>query len=386
MMNVKNMKNKLIVIAILSVSFVSLIRGTLNPGMALLYQHYNQYPPSIISLVTTLPSLAVIPVSFIFGKITGIKIKYKTAVILMNCFLLIGGVGPYFFDQIYFLLIMRFIFGIGVGIAITVHKPLILEFFEEDQQKKYLGYTTIIGSAGMIFFQTLVGWFSQYSWNDMFLSYLPLILTLILSFFLADIELKSVKVKKKESLKLNIKFFVLIFIYLLMNMVATSFGINQSVLFLLKGFTNTAVFTASCSNIQALFSMISGFMFGKLEKRYQNQLLYMSLIFCAISVFVIGISHEDIIIIIMMSIFGFFYNIVVLYIFIILANLVTDEQKAVAGGYMGTAAGIGGFFATGLLELCDRIFHESIYSIVGMFVVLFILLYFLIKRIFYEDI
>lgn len=90
MIDVKDMKNKLIVIAILSVSFVSLIRGTLNPGMALLYQHYNQYSPSIISLVTTLPSLAVIPVSFVFGKITGIKIKYKIAVILMNCFLLIG--------------------------------------------------------------------------------------------------------------------------------------------------------------------------------------------------------------------------------------------------------------------------------------------------------
>ena len=81
--------------------------------------------------------------------------------------------------QDYFL---RLLFGIGIGIAISLNKSIILEYYTDNRQIKYLGYTTIISSLGAIFFQTLVGYLSKISTDFMFLGYLPLVITLILFF------------------------------------------------------------------------------------------------------------------------------------------------------------------------------------------------------------
>ena len=43
------MKNKLILLSILSVALVSSIRGSIIPGMNLLYQEYSAYPMSTVS-------------------------------------------------------------------------------------------------------------------------------------------------------------------------------------------------------------------------------------------------------------------------------------------------------------------------------------------------
>ena len=45
------MKNKLILLSILSVALVSSIRGSIIPGMNLLYQEYSAYPMSTVSLI-----------------------------------------------------------------------------------------------------------------------------------------------------------------------------------------------------------------------------------------------------------------------------------------------------------------------------------------------
>lgn len=58
------MKNKLILLSILSVALVSSIRGSIIPGMNLLYQEYSAYPMSTVSLIITIPSIAVIPTSY----------------------------------------------------------------------------------------------------------------------------------------------------------------------------------------------------------------------------------------------------------------------------------------------------------------------------------
>lgn len=43
------------------------------------------------------------------------------------------------------------------------------------------------------------------------------------------------------------------------------------------------------------------------------------------------------------GIFGFTYNTIILYIFLIAAQTAKEKGNAAVGGYMGIAAGIGGF-------------------------------------------
>lgn len=375
------MKNKMTTIAVLSVAFLSLIRGTLGPGMSLLYEYYHDYSPSFVSMVITLPSLAVIPASYVFGKITGVYIKYKTAAILTNLFLLIGGAGPYLSDNIYLLMALRFLFGIGVGTAITIHKPMILEFFSLDKQNKYLGYTTVISSVGMIFFQSLVGLLAQNHRDSIFLAYLPILVTLILSFFIPDIQCHRMTDHPKITggYHLEKRLSAIIVIYLLINLTATCFGINQTVMLASKGIKNVAVTAAVLGNVQSVFSMLSGLTFGKLDKCFKSQLIYMALFGCIIALGFIAVSQSFVLIIMAMALFGFTYNIIILYIFIIACRFVSKERIALAGGYMGIAAGIGGFLATGLMELSFWLTGEAVYTVIGLFIVLLVVMLVIMK-------
>lgn len=119
------MKNKLILLSILSVALVSSIRGSIIPGMNLLYQEYSAYPMSTVSLIITIPSIAVIPTSYFCSKFVGTKVSYRTILIAMNAALLFGGTGPFFIDELYSRLFLRLLFGIGIGIAISLNKSII---------------------------------------------------------------------------------------------------------------------------------------------------------------------------------------------------------------------------------------------------------------------
>ena len=63
------------------------------------------------------------------------------------------------------------------------------------------------------------------------------------------------------------------------------------------------------------------------------------------------------------GIFGFTYNTIILYIFLIAAQTAKEKGNAAVGGYMGIAAEIGGVLPSFLVYLCQLFFNESIYSV-----------------------
>lgn len=356
------MKNKLTLIAILSVALVASIRGSIIPGMDLLYHEYASYSMSTVSLIITIPSIMVILISYLCGKLVGIKITYRTAFIIMNLALLIGGAMPALVTNLYCVLILRLIFGIGIGIAISLNKSIIMDYYQGNNQIKYLGFTTIISSIGAIFFQTLVGYLANISTRLMFLGYLPIVITLILSFFIPDIPLKP-KSKQQLKNKLNYKLIILSIFFLILNMLISSIGINLATLFTTKALTNVAIITVHANNLNSIISMIAGFLFNKIYTKFKNKFFSISLFLCAIALTIYAVGNSQISMYTASIILGFNYNIIILYIFLIASQLAKEKGNALVGGYMGIAAGIGGFLPSVLLYICQSLFNESIYSV-----------------------
>lgn len=356
------MKNKLTLIAILSVALVASIRGSIIPGMDLLYHEYASYSMSTVSLIITIPSIMVILISYLCGKLVGIKITYRTAFIIMNLALLIGGAMPALVTNLYCVLILRLIFGIGIGIAISLNKSIIMDYYQGNNQIKYLGFTTIISSIGAIFFQTLVGYLANISTRLMFLGYLPIVITLILSFFIPDIPLKP-KSKQQLKNKLNYKLIILSIFFLILNMLISSISINLATLFTTKALTNVAIITVHANNLNSIVSMIAGFLFNKIYTKFKNKFFSISLFLCAIALTIYAVGNSQISMYTASIILGFNYNIIILYIFLIASQLAKEKGNALVGGYMGIAAGIGGFLPSVLLYICQSLFNESIYSV-----------------------
>ncbi|MEG0276203.1 MAG: MFS transporter [Coprobacillus sp.] len=375
------MKKNLAFLSLFSVAFVCQIRGTIAPGMELLYNYYSHYSIATISLMITIVSIAVIPASYLTSRCVGSTITYKQSIIFMNICLLLGGVAPAFIDNLYVVLFFRLIFGIGIGIGISLNKPIIKEYYTSEKQIKYLGYTTIIASLGTIFFQSLVGVFSNISTKAMFLAYLPIIITLFLSFYIPDIPLKKQEAISHHKFKLNKNLLFYVFLFLTLNMLLTCFSINTSSLIAEKSIDNLTITTVTSNNINSLFSILSGLLFGKIYNKYHNSFFPFVIFLCIIAFGLYYIAPAKSVIYIASAILGFSYNLVILYIFLFAANS-TKEDSAKAGGYIGIAAGIGGFLATFLIFAFQHLFDEVIYSIIILIIITLIIveIIFLVRK------
>ncbi len=366
------MKQALTLLAVFSVTFLCQIRGTINPGMSLLYQHFDNYSMSTVSLMTNICSLAVIPTSYIVGKNAGNKWKYQTIIIWMNILMLLGGIGPYFVDSLYVMLFFRLLFGIGVGIAITLHRPLIITCYSGEKQLRYLGYGTIIASLGMVFFQTLVGILARIEWKFMFLGYLPIILILGLPYFLPDIQIKNETIIK-ENRNFTGKVKLIIIVFFLLSIFTNCISVNQATFFSLKNFPDPVFLTTSVSNINAIFSVISGLFFNHIYRRFKEHFLIISLFISTFSISLFILGTTELTMYIAGALFGFAYNLVVLYLFLIPSKLVNSNKVAMIGSYLAIAAGVGGFLTSLLMKICEYLFNEVVCSIFILSEIVFII-------------
>ncbi|MCA5959741.1 MFS transporter [Blautia sp. RD014234] len=87
---------------------------------------------------------------------------------------------PYFMDSLGPILVMRLIFGVGVGIVQSLCPALVIENFEDPAERaKVMGNMTAFQMLGAIFFSLVSGNLGRISWNIAFLVHLIAMVSLI---------------------------------------------------------------------------------------------------------------------------------------------------------------------------------------------------------------
>lgn len=105
----------------------------------------------VIAYLISAPCLVVILVTLVTGKLMD-SIPKKTLMIAGVLFWLIGGVLPYFMESLGLILVMRLIFGIGVGIVQSLCPALVVENFEVPAERaKVMGNMTAFQMLGAVF-------------------------------------------------------------------------------------------------------------------------------------------------------------------------------------------------------------------------------------------
>lgn len=133
----------------------------------------------VIAYLISAPCLVVILVTLVTGKLMD-SIPKKTLMIAGVLFWLIGGVLPYFMESLGLILVMRLIFGIGVGIVQSLCPALVVENFEVPAERaKVMGNMTAFQMLGAVFFSLVSGNLGRISWNIAFLVHLIAIVSLI---------------------------------------------------------------------------------------------------------------------------------------------------------------------------------------------------------------
>ena len=168
-----------VMVALLTCSMLILMGGAaVTPGLPGIEAHFSDFA-DLTSFVITLPHLAVAIVGFLMGAVADRFGQFRTLVLSLLIFI-VTGTGSYFLDNIYAILVLRFLLGFGLaGIVCTV-TSLIGSYYSGQKRVRMLGLQSASMGVGVLILEVLGGSLADMSWNAPFLVYLIAVPFLIL--------------------------------------------------------------------------------------------------------------------------------------------------------------------------------------------------------------
>lgn len=131
-----------------------------------------------VAQLMAIPSIPIIIVTIVAGKLQE-YVPIKVLVIIGILCFLVGGIAPAFVDSFSVILVLRALFGVGVGLAQTLSSALVGMHFEGAERQKVMGIQTsaqMIGAAVMMFAS---GYLAKINWEAIFWVHILAVLSLI---------------------------------------------------------------------------------------------------------------------------------------------------------------------------------------------------------------
>ncbi|MBD7984951.1 MFS transporter [Sporosarcina sp. Sa2YVA2] len=174
---------------IIAIAMATVMAGAaISPALGLIAAQFHDSDPMLIKLVLTIPSLMIIPFSFISSFLTK-KISKRSIVLIGLAIYVFGGVGAQFSNTIEVLLAFRLILGAGVGLVMPLSFTLISDHFQGKERTKMMGYNTAFSNVGGIITMLLAGYLAAFNWSVPFNVYwLGLVIFVLVFFFLPKNE------------------------------------------------------------------------------------------------------------------------------------------------------------------------------------------------------
>ncbi len=174
------MEKKGLKVAILSVSFLLMLRLTISPALAEIGKAFPNVSQGVLMNMVALPSLVAIPFGFLSGVLSNFFKKKNILLVGLGLFL-IGGIGPMFMTSFTPILIMRAVLGAGTGLFLPFAAGLIADFYTGDERNHMLGLQSTAVAVGNVITSILAGVLATINWRAAFLIYAFGIVTLILT-------------------------------------------------------------------------------------------------------------------------------------------------------------------------------------------------------------
>lgn len=178
--------------AILSLSLLTVMAGAaVAPALSVIKEYFADESPMLIQMIISMPALFIFLTNLIFPELCR---RFSTRTLVMAGLLLytLGGIAAGFFSNIYLLLIMRALVGIGVGIIMPMSTGLLTYYFAGDGLDGLMGLSSAMNQMGGVVATLLAGLLAAVNWRAAFLVYLLGLLSIVLiALFLPDDRLDS---------------------------------------------------------------------------------------------------------------------------------------------------------------------------------------------------
>ncbi|MCM6819642.1 MFS transporter [Pediococcus pentosaceus] len=381
-----NPKSLLFKIAILSISIDATVAGVISGAIPLLADSFKSYPTYVVESVPTIPNLTIlifVVLSSFFTKILGYKKTVLTGLLLS----FISGVAPFFLHNLYLILLMRALFGAGVGMINPLSYSIISYFYEGDIRAKMYGLISTVSNFASVMLTILAGVLLQYSWRFSFLTYFILLIVFVLVLFLVpDFEINSNSEKDQEDKKralqniklIDRKVLVYGFCMFILFSVFMTINIKLGLLVTGKGYGDATQvsFLLSLSNLTGIFIVI---IFGVVYKYLKNILFPIALLVMGITYFLIANSNSIILTGVLIVIIAAAFIFLSTFIFLRVSELAPKSMNNFVSSMMLVAINLGAFlcpyFMQGISSLSGNNTPQSALIICGIIVLMLLVGY-----------
>ena len=265
-METKTWQVKLTLLLVSSLTIMSVI--TISPALPQMTIAFAGVKNAafIVKMVLTIPALMIAIVSPITGRLIDRRGRLKILRFALVLYA-VSGVGGYFLNNLYYILISRAILGISVGMSMTIVITLIADYFEGIQRQKFVGLQIAFMSIGGILFLVLGGILADIGWRYPFLIYLSSLLVLPLTIIFLR-EPTVVQKRNEEHQYLKAPPIIWLLFFNIMVMWIIFFLIPVQIPFYLKsiGVEKNSLIGAAIA-ISTLFSAMSSFSYSRIKAR-----------------------------------------------------------------------------------------------------------------------
>lgn len=270
----KNMRGLLW--AILSISLLTVMAGAaMAPALGAIKAHFAQCSPVMVQLVVSLPALFIIITTFFFRPLCRLM-RTRTLALLGLTIYVLAGAGAYFIDNMLWLLVLRALLGVSVGMIMPLSTGLLSYYFPPEEQGRLMGLSAAMNQMGGVVATLLAGVLATVSWRCAFLVYLAgLIAVVLVATMLPNERLasKGSRLEVRTLLRFHPSVTAMLFIMLLFFVYPTNFALTASA----SGVKPLAV-TLIMVGLDVVAFFV-GLMFGWLMRNMRRQMKYAAPLF-----------------------------------------------------------------------------------------------------------
>ncbi len=281
-------------LAIWSVSAITSLPGlAISPIMGKLETVFPHATDLEIQMLTSLPSLMVIPFLFLSGKLSSGKDKIGILSIGLIIFLL-SGISYFFINSMGGLIIISCILGIGAGIVIPLSTGLIAEYFAGRYRTQQLGISSAINNLTLVVATYLTGWLADINWHAPFAVYCLPIISIVLCRFLPksapSYTSENANNRHTQTRNKTQKLAGLMLLYFFVTYNVLAIPLNLP--FVMEQYKMDSDSSGAVIAIFFLAITIPGFFITKLLDKMDSAVNWINLLLVAIGLIIIYLSHH----------------------------------------------------------------------------------------------
>jgi MFS family permease len=321
----------IVLVAIWSVSAIVSLPGlAISPILGDLNKIFPKASELEIQMLTSLPSLLIIPFVLIAGHLSVGKDKLKILFAGTAIFFL-SGVACLFANSMVGLIVISCVLGIGAGMIVPLSTGLVVDYFTGDRRVHQLGIASAINNLTLVIATAITGYLATQHWHLPFLVYLLPGVTLLMIPFLyfqksapepkESDQLRNTSINLRRLVALMILYFLITFAVLVVSFYAG---------FLVDEYKMPSTFSGWLISLFFLAIVVPGFFLNRIIGLLRSYSNIVSLAIMSIGLLLFGLGKSPSAMVIGSIMAGLGYG--------IMQPIIYDKTAIIAPPHLATLA------------------------------------------------